>query len=44
MGDETRHDDEVIEQGEVPKGVKLALWGAAAFMVLIGFTAWVMYG
>ena len=43
MGDDNRHDEEVIEQGEVPKGVKLALWGAGIFMALIGFVAWVIY-
>jgi len=42
MEDPKQHE-ELIEQGEVPKGVKLALWGAAAFMVLIGFVAWAMY-
>lgn len=43
MGENGAHKDEIIEQGEVPKGVQLALWGAGVFMLLIGFVAWAMY-
>ena len=43
MEKEPKHEGEVVEQGEVPKGVKLALWGAALLMVVLGLVATVMY-
>ena len=37
------HEDEVVEQGEVPKGVKLALWAAFLFVSAIGLLSWILY-